>query len=356
MRTRSRRPRARASPGAPRPCEGMRTVNLSAAGVDMGAHASMTCVPDGDDQQLGRACGTSPAALASLADGCMERGLQTAAMAATGGYWMPRCETLEARGLPGCLISAQAIQQVPGRQSAVRDCPWIQTLHSSGWLAASLRPAADGVALRTLLRPRAHLLAQRAPHILPMHKALLPMHLPWSQALSDGTGDPGQRILRAMVAGERHPQHLAAFRNARCQKDAAELALALPGPWRAEPRLVLTPALARCDFSTAPRRACEAQSAQACSVIKPRFALAPTGPVPAEAPRPPRRKAHSHRKNAPAVTPRAHILRLTGVDLVAVDGLSASLAQTSLAASGTDMRPWPDDTPCCAWLVCGVST
>jgi len=41
---------------------------------------------------------------------------------------------------------------------------------------------------------------------------------------------------------------------------------------------------------------------------------------------------------------------MTGVDLVAVPGLSASLAQTILAESGTNMSKWPDEKPCCAWL------
>ena len=84
MRTLSRRHRVRSSQGDMRPCEGMRTVNPHAAGVASGAHASMAGVPDGDDQQLGRACGTSTAAREALAAWVMERGRQTAAMAAPG--------------------------------------------------------------------------------------------------------------------------------------------------------------------------------------------------------------------------------------------------------------------------------
>jgi transposase len=85
-------------------------------------------------------------------------------------------------------------------------------------------------------------------------------------------------------------------------------------------------------------------------VITPRFEPASTVPAPGEAPSPPRRTTHAHRKNAPAVNTRAHILRLTGVDLVAVDGISDALAQTILAEIGTDMRTWPDDKHVCSWL------
>jgi hypothetical protein len=89
----------------------------------------------------------------------------------------------------------------------------MQTLHSYGLLAASCRPDADLVALRTLLRHRAQLLEHRAPHVLHMQKALVQLNIQLSQALSDVTGPTGLRIIRAIVAGERDPPTLAALRN-----------------------------------------------------------------------------------------------------------------------------------------------
>jgi hypothetical protein len=62
-------------------------------------------------------------------------------------YWVLLFETLESRGLQGCLSSAQAITPVPGRTSDVLACPWMQTVPSYGVLTASLRPDADLVAL-----------------------------------------------------------------------------------------------------------------------------------------------------------------------------------------------------------------
>jgi transposase len=128
----SKRTRSRSSQGEARPFAGMRQVNRHAAGVDIGAHAIMACVPDGDDQQLVRAFGTYTADLDALADWFVDRGIQTAAMESTGGYWIPLFETLEARGIQCCLISAQAIKHVPGRKSDVLDGQWMQTLHSYG--------------------------------------------------------------------------------------------------------------------------------------------------------------------------------------------------------------------------------
>ena len=62
----------------------MRTVTAHAAGVDSGAHAIVAGVPAGADQQLVRTFGTSTAALQTLADWCVDRGIQPVARASTG--------------------------------------------------------------------------------------------------------------------------------------------------------------------------------------------------------------------------------------------------------------------------------
>ena len=149
-----------------------------------------------------------------------------------------------------------------------------------GLLKASFRPDADLVALRTLLRHRAQRIQHRAPHVLHMQKALLQMNIQLSQVLSDVTGATGQRIIRAIVAGERDPRTLAALRNYRCQKDGDEIALALTGTWREEHLFVLKQALALFDFYTAQLSECDAQIEHAFSVITPRFEPAPEVPLP----------------------------------------------------------------------------
>ncbi len=63
----------------------MRPSNAQAAGVDIGAHDIMACVPDGEAHQLVRAFGTSTAALDAWADWLVDRGIQTAALESTGG-------------------------------------------------------------------------------------------------------------------------------------------------------------------------------------------------------------------------------------------------------------------------------
>lgn len=98
-------------------------------------------------------------------------------MASTGVYWIPVYEILEARGFKVYLVNARHLKHVPGRKSAVKDCPWIQYLHSCGVLSRSFRPEAEMCALRAYLRHRATLLEHRAAHIQPMPKALQQMHV-----------------------------------------------------------------------------------------------------------------------------------------------------------------------------------
>ena len=52
------------------------------------------------------------------------------------------------------------------------------------------------------------------------------MHIQFSQALSDGMNTPGQRIMRAIVAGECDLQPLATLGNSRGKQDADESARA----------------------------------------------------------------------------------------------------------------------------------
>ena len=94
----STRHRIRSSQGEVRPFEGMRQVNPHAAGVDIGAHEIVACVPDGDAQQIVRTFGTYTADLQALADWFVDRGIETVAMESTGVYWIPLFEELEARG------------------------------------------------------------------------------------------------------------------------------------------------------------------------------------------------------------------------------------------------------------------
>jgi transposase len=58
-------------------------------------------------------------------------------MEATGVYWIPLYQLLEQAKLQVCLVNARHVKNVPGRKSDVRDCQWLQYLHSVGLLLAA---------------------------------------------------------------------------------------------------------------------------------------------------------------------------------------------------------------------------
>lgn len=71
------------------------------------------------------------------------------------------------------------------------------------------------------------------------------MNIQLANVISDVVGVTGQQILRAILAGERDGQVLAALRNGRILASADNIARSLQGNWRADGAAMLI-----CNFST----------------------------------------------------------------------------------------------------------
>jgi len=324
--------------------DSLAVVHPNAAGLDIGAREIWACVPSGHDVDTVKRFNTFTPDLHALADWLVACGVDTVAMESTGVYWIPIFEMLEARGLKVYLVNSWHLKHVPGRKSDYLDCQWIQKLHSLGLLNGSFRPDAEMVALRVYLRHRAQLLAHRAPHILHMQKALQQMNLQLHHVLSDVTGVSGLAILRAIVGGERDAVKLAQLRNPGCKSSEEIIVKALSGEWKAEQLFALKQSLELYDFYTQQVTACDAEIEKQFAAMKPRWDGAD------DLPDVPRVKPGSKSKNQPQLNVRREIIRLTGVDLVAVEGLSASLAQIILSECGTDMSKWQTDKHWGSWL------
>jgi len=168
------------------------------------------------------------------------------------------------------------------------------------------------------------------------------MNVQLTQAVSDITGVTGLAIIRAIVAGQRDPQQLAALRQPGVKKPEAEIAKALTGNYRPEHVFALQQALALYDFYTAQLAACDAEIARQFANLKPVSADLP--------PLPPSTKRDTHSKNAPHYDARSYLYRLTGVDLVAITGLNASTVQDIISEIGTDLGAFPNEKHFCSWL------
>jgi transposase len=322
--------------------EGLKVIHPNAAGLDIGSEEVWAAVAP--DRTVESVCkfGTYTPDLQALAAWLIACGVDTVAMESTGVYWIPVYEILEARGLAVYVVNARHVKNVPGRKSDIQDCQWLQGLHSVGLLRGSFRPEAEIVALRAYLRHRATLIEYRAAHIQHMQKALQQMNVQLTQAVSDITGVTGLAIIRAIIAGQRDPQQLAALRQPGVKKTEAEIAKALTGNYRPEHLFALQQALALYDFYTAQLPACDAEIERQFANLKPISDDLP--------PLPPTTKRDTHSKNAPRYDARSYLYRLTGVDLVAITGLNASTVQEIISEIGTDLRAFPNDKHFCSWL------
>src|SRR5205085_6126052 len=102
--------------------------------------------------------------------------IKTVALEATGVYWIPLVQKLEAAGIEVVLANPRHLKQVPGRKSDVKDCQWLQQLHSYGLLNGSFRPAQDICALRSFMRHRQNLVDSCGREVQHMQKALQQMN------------------------------------------------------------------------------------------------------------------------------------------------------------------------------------
>lgn len=171
------------------------------------------------------------------------------------------------------------------------------------------------------------------------------MNVQLSQAVSDITGQTGQAILRAIVGGERDPQTLAALRDRNCKNSEEEIAKALTGTWGEEYLFILKQALELYDYYTEKIEACDAEIKRMYALTRPEWEAGELKPLST-------RKRNSHSKNAPKEQEevRAHLKRISGVDVSRVDGFGVSLAQTVIMEVGTDMSKFPSEKHFCSWL------
>ena len=187
----------------------------NAAGVDIGSASHYVAVPPDRDDEPVREFKSFTADLHQLADWLEACGVDTVAMESTGVYWIPLFELLDARGFTVLLVNARHVKNVSGRKSDVLDCQWLQQLMSYGLLRGAFRPADEVCALRSLSHQREMLLRSQARHVQHMQKALTQMNIQLANVISDIVGATGQKILRAIVEGERDGLTLATLKDAR---------------------------------------------------------------------------------------------------------------------------------------------
>jgi transposase len=182
------------------------------------------------------------------------------------------------------------------------------------------------------------LLRSQARHVQHMQKALTQMNLQLTNVLADVVGETGQKILRAIVAGERDGQVLGSMRNVRVRASVDEIARSLQGTWRAEHLFALRQALAAFDFVGTQLAECDREIEQQLHRLQVHEGDPAKG------------KKRGRARNAPRFDLRTQLFRMCGVDLTRIDGIDVTTALAVVSEVGADMTRFPTIKHFTSWL------
>ena len=299
-----------------------------AAGIDIGAEEIYVAVPPGRDAEANvRTFSSFTDGIHALRDWLLRCGIRTAAIESTGNYWITTYAVLEDAGIEVCLVNARHVKAVPGKKTDVYDCQWLQQLHAAGLLRKSFRPKQDIVCLRYLMRHRNDLIALGSQQVQLMQKTLTEMNLHIHHVFSDIDGESAQRIISAILGGERDPEKLAAMRDPRCRSPREKILRALQGDYRQEYLFVLRQCQERWQQICASVQECDEQIATLTAAI--------SGETQAPCPAAPKSQ-RLVQKNTPLAMPiYEEAWRFYGVDLSAVPGVSSGVLCVLMSELGT---------------------
>jgi transposase len=320
-------------------------VRSDVAGVDIGSRQHWVAAPQSDaDTPNVRVFSTTTDGLIELVNWLVSLGVKSVAMESTSVYWVPLFELLEARKIEAVLVNARHLHNVPGRKSDMRDCQWLQVLHSCGLLRSSFRPPEQIARIRAIHRQLGNLIGERTRAVQWMQKALDQMNVQVHRAVTDLTGATGMAIVRAIVAGERDANKLASLRDPRCAKSEDEVAKYLLGTWRDEHLFNLGSALRLHDFVVS-------EIERYNRTLDDELALLASedhrDQSPPPLPNKPKEKKIIREGKADR---RDKLYRATGVDLTRIDGLGVDAATTIFDELGPDLSAFPTEDHFVSWL------
>ena len=210
----------------------MQGVHPVCCGIDGHAAQLTACLRRvSDDGQIStewRDVGTTYDQLLALRAWLDEPGCPVVVLESTGVYWRPIYPVLVAT-LEVVVANARSVRQRPGKKTDKADAAWLAELLAHGLVEPSFIPPPAVQALRDLTRTRVALVQTRTQVHNRLSKVLEDTTIKVAHVISDLFGTSGRRMLKALCAGERDPQKLAALAMGTLRRKLPELALALTG-------------------------------------------------------------------------------------------------------------------------------
>jgi len=179
-------------------------IHANGAGIDIGSREIFVSI---DGEQVVK-FGTFTSDYRSCCQYLKENGITSAAMEATGVYWMSLYSMLEESGIQVCLVHPMEVQQVKARKSDTKDSRWIQKLYSAGLLRESIVAKGQLKDMRILIRERLDLIEMGSTYVNKMQKYLELMNIKLRNVISQIHGVSGLRVIKAIIEGERDSEKL----------------------------------------------------------------------------------------------------------------------------------------------------
>jgi transposase len=260
-------------------------------------------------------------------------GIEMVTLESTSDYWRIWFFVLEACGLAVQLVNSSQAKNLPGRPKTDKlDAMWLARLTEMGLLRASFVPPAAIRALREYARARTRLVQERTRCWQRLEKLLESALIKISSVASKLTTLSAQDMVRALIAGERDPQVLAALARGKMKAKHDDLVEALDGMFgdhHGELAQLLLDQIAFLDGKIANLTARIEKQAAAMPAAWGVNADGTTGPDAGTAPGDP-------------VLPVVQ-------RLAQVPGISEDLARSIIAETGLDMSRFPDAAHLVSW-------
>ncbi len=277
-----------------------------------------------------------------LRDYLLEHKVESVAMEATGVYWVILYEILEQSGIDVWLVDGRQTRQVPGKKTDVKDCQWIQELHSYGLLNRSLVVDSDIKELRSYLRLREDNINSSSMHINQMQKALTLMNIRLKEVLSQIHGASGIAIIEAILNGERDKQVLVSLCHQSVLKKKKELILkSLEGRYTEAGLFELKQAYQGYKFYLQKVNECDKR----IDVVINRIGKSGAG----QELKKKRKAVRHHKPNVENLGP--NLLNIfEGKDATLISGITDYTWLQLLAETGPDLTRWPSEKHFTSWL------
>lgn len=312
-------------------------IHEHAAGIDIGSEKIFVS-PEGKQVIV---YDTYTGSLEQCAEDLKERGIRTVAMEATGVYWIVLYDILEKAGFDVWLVNGAEVKNLPGRKSDVKDCQWIQQLHSHGLLKRCFIPEENIRELRSYMRLRDDHVQMASTHILHIQKAYTQMGIRLHQVISDTLGASGKRILEAILEGERDAEKLVLLCDKRILKDKKiDVTRSLKGNYKEEYIFALLQAYQCWQFYQKQIQECDKKISILLDRLNEGKASHPVD----------HGKIIKHDKTAIDGLDEKLVNFADGKNAIRIPGLSEYTFLQLLSEIGTDMSRWKSGKEFVSWL------